>query len=139
MNPDLPAAHGRLVENVVHFCRALRKAGIKTGTAQLETTIQAVAASGFSNKTDFYYTLRSSLIVHQQDLEVFHQVFSMFWRDPEFLQEMMLQLSPALQDERVPLEASAARRRATEAFGETPRTQLLPKQETIKDLSLIHI
>ena len=136
MNPELPAADGRLVENVVHFCRALRKAGIKTGTAQLETTIQAVAASGFSNKTDFYYTLRSSLIVHQQDLEVFHQVFSMFWRDPEFLQEMMLQLSPALQDERVPLEASAARRRATEAFGETPRTQLPPKQETIKDAAL---
>ncbi|CAN0430533.1 unnamed protein product, partial [Ectocarpus sp. 13 AM-2016] len=28
---------GRLVENVVHFARALRKAGIRVGTAQVET------------------------------------------------------------------------------------------------------
>lgn len=39
---------GRLVENIVHFARALRKAGVKLGTAQVETAIRAVEAAGFA-------------------------------------------------------------------------------------------
>jgi len=134
---DPADSDGRLVENVVHFCRALRKAGVKVGTAQLETAIEAVAKSGFSNKTDFYYTLQSTLISHQQNLEVFHQVFSLFWRDPEFLQKMMYQLSPTLKDENAPAPKSAAHRRATDALGNKTDKQQPPRQqEIVKDAVL---
>jgi uncharacterized protein with von Willebrand factor type A (vWA) domain len=47
---------GRLVENILHFTQALRKAGVKVGTAQVETAIEAVAAAGFSKRVDFYHT-----------------------------------------------------------------------------------
>lgn len=130
----LPERDGRLVENVVHFCRALRKAGVRVGTAQLETAIEAVSISGFTNRTDFYYTLRSSLIAHQQNLEVFHQVFSLFWRDPDFLQKMMFQLSPTLKDDSAPADKSAAQRRATDALGNKQDNRQRPqKQEVVKD------
>jgi hypothetical protein len=44
---------GRLVENILHFTQALRKAGVKVGTAQVETAIEAVAAAGFTKSGRF--------------------------------------------------------------------------------------
>jgi uncharacterized protein with von Willebrand factor type A (vWA) domain len=76
---------GRLVENILHFTQALRKAGREVGTAQVETAIEAVEAAGFTKRVDFYHILRATLITRAEHLEVFHQVFSMFWRDPDFL------------------------------------------------------
>ena len=127
----IPAAtEGRLVENIVHFTRALRKAGIKVGTAQTETAIEAVEAAGFSNRSDFYHVLRATLINRAEDLEIFHQVFSMFWRDPDFLQSMIHMLSPQLRDESPPAPKPAAHRRAADALGEAPERPKPPKEET---------
>ncbi|MEM9974073.1 MAG: VWA domain-containing protein [Pseudomonadota bacterium] len=125
-----PGPEGRLVENVVHFTQALRKAGVKVGTAQVETAIRAVAMAGFTHRVDFYHTLRATLITRAEHLETFHQVFSMFWRDPEFLESLMHMLSPRLKDDTPPPPPGAARRRAEEALGEppTPRRQR-PKEE----------
>ncbi len=121
---------GRLVENIVHFTQALRKAGIKVGTAQVETAIRAVETAGFSHRVDFYHTLRATLITRADHLEAFHQVFSMFWRDPEFLESLMHMLSPRLKDETPPPPPGAARRRAEEALGEAPNPRAQkPKEE----------
>jgi len=107
---------GRLVENILHFCHALRKAGVKVGTAQIETAIEAVEAAGFSHRVDFYHILRATLITRAEHLEVFHQVFAMFWRDPDFLSSLMQMLSPQLEGEPDPRKPEAAQRRAEEAL-----------------------
>ena len=93
---------GRLVENIVHFARALRKAGVKLGTAQVETAIRAVEAAGFSRRVDFYYILRATMVTRADDLQIFHQVFAMFWRDPEFIESLLHMLSPKLRDDNPP-------------------------------------
>ena len=123
-------ADGRLVENIVHFVQALRKAGIKIGTAQVETAIKAVETGGFSHRVDFYHILRATLITRADHLEVYHQVFSMFWRDPEFLEGLMQMLSPRLKDDTPPPPPEAARRRAEDALGGEPPT---PKPQKPKD------
>ena len=128
---DLLGVEGKLAENIVHFTRALRKAGVKVGTAQLETAIQAVAAAGFSHKADFYYILQSTLISRAENLEVFHQVFSLFWRNPEFLEKMMFQLTPTLPDDRPPEPKSAAHRRAADALNNPADRQEIPQREEI--------
>lgn len=107
---------GRLAENIVHFTQALRKAGVKVGTGQLETAIKAVAVAGFSHRVDFYHLLRATLVTRVEDLETFHQVFSMFWRDPDFLSSMIHTMSPRLQSQEPPPDHGAARRRAEEAL-----------------------
>ena len=117
MTLQAPDHDGRLVDNIVHFTRALRKAGVRVGTGQLQTAIEAVEATGFSERTDFYHTLRATLIMRADDLEIFHQVFSMFWRDPEFLESLMHMLSPELRDDAPPAAQQAADRRAREALG----------------------
>jgi uncharacterized protein with von Willebrand factor type A (vWA) domain len=107
---------GRLVENILHFTQALRKAGVKVGTAQVETAIEAVEAAGFSKRVDFYHILRATLITRAEHLEIFHQVFSMFWRDPDFLTSLMQMLSPQLESDPGPRKPDAGQRRAEEAL-----------------------
>lgn len=110
---------GRLVDNIVHFARALRKAGIKVGSAQLTDAIRAVEATGFDKRADFHATLRATLIVRAEHLPVFDQLFSMFWRDPDYLGRMMHMLSPLLRkDEDEPEKKKTAARRAAEALSD---------------------
>ncbi|MEO0752258.1 MAG: VWA domain-containing protein [Pseudomonadota bacterium] len=138
MSDAAPTADGRLVENIVHFVQALRKAGLKVGTAQVETAIKAVETAGFSHRVDFYHILRATLITRADHLEVYHQVFSMFWRDPEFLEGLMHMLSPRLKDDTPPPPPGAARRRAEEALGGAPpkRPDPKPKEEITREALL---
>ena len=113
----LPETEGKLAENVIHFARALRKAGLKVGPAQVLSAIEAVEAAGFTQRGDFYNTLKATLTVRPNEFETFHQVFTMFWRDPEFLQKMVRSMLPLLQTvgQDAP-EVKAAQRRAEEAL-----------------------
>ncbi len=115
----LPETEGKLAENIIHFARALRKAGIKTGPAQVLSAIEAVQAAGFTQREDFYNTLKATLVCRPEQFETFHQVFTLFWRDPEFLQKMVRSMLPLLQTmgDDAP-DAKAAQRRAEEALDE---------------------
>lgn len=117
------AQDGRLVENITHFARALRKAGLKLGTAQVETAIRAVQAAGFTHRIDFYHTLRATMVTRADDLVVFHQVFALFWRDPDFLEAMINMLSPKLRDDRPPAPKPAGHKRAADALADLPARQ----------------
>ncbi|MDV7142112.1 VWA domain-containing protein [Tropicimonas sp. TH_r6] len=117
---QLDETEGRLVENIVHFARALRKAGVKLGTAQVEDAVRAVEAAGFSRKQDYYHILRATLVNRAADLQIFHQIFAMFWRDPEFLEHLIHLLSPALHREEEEKARKPAERRASDALGDTP-------------------
>ena len=77
------ATLGRLTDNIVHFAHALRRAGIPVGSAQVATAIEAVQHAGFTQKQDFYATLRAVLINRPEHLDLYHQAFYFFWRDPE--------------------------------------------------------
>ncbi|MEL7088528.1 MAG: VWA domain-containing protein, partial [Planctomycetota bacterium] len=120
-------APGHLADNLVHFVRALRHAGIRTGPAQLETAIHAVEVAGLRSKEDFYHTLRAVLITRAEDLTLFHQVFQMFWRDPDFLGRMLHLTSPKLEDKDPPPPKAAAHRRASEALQDKPEGRKPPR------------
>lgn len=130
---------GRLVENIVHFARALRKAGVKLGTAQVETAIRAVEAAGFSRRVDFYYILRATMVTRADDLQIFHQVFAMFWRDPEFIESLLHMLSPKLRDDKPPAPKPAAHRRAADAMGDLPERNPpdIPEREEVEQEALL--
>lgn len=123
---------GRLVENILHFTHALRKAGVKVGTAQVETALRAVEEVGFTRRVDFYHILRATLITRAEHLEVFHQVFSMFWRDPDFLSSLMQMLSPTLETEPERRKPDAAERRADEALSGSPQRREAPVRDEVE-------
>ena len=137
MTHRAPLPDGRLVDNIVHFARALRKAGVKVGSGQVETAIRAIEMAGFTHRNDFYHILRATLITRADHLEVYHQVFSMFWRDPEFLESLMHMLSPLLEDDAPPPDPSAAQRRAEDALGDPPRKREQKPQEEVIQQALL--
>ncbi|MGB0843983.1 MAG: vWA domain-containing protein [Alphaproteobacteria bacterium] len=116
------AAEGRLAENISYFCRALRRAGVPVGTAQLIDTVRAVQVVGFEQKADFFFTLRACLISRPEHLQVFGQVFRMFWRDPEFLEKMITNMLPTVRTAEQPQKPKAAEQRAAEALIEDQPT-----------------
>ena len=107
---------GKLAANVVHFARALRRAGLPVGPGRVTDAIRAVEAAGFSDKTDFYWTLHACFVSRPEHRAVFAQTFRLFWRDPEFLEKMMKMLSPMLQSMEEPPAPKDAERRAAEAL-----------------------
>lgn len=128
MNPLEVNTDGHLHKNIIYFARALRRAGMRIGTAQVHDAVQAVAAVGFTRKLDFYVTLRAIFVTRVEDLPLFAQTFQIFWRDPEFIQTMMQALMPMLESNEVPTKPKSAERRAQEAIiGDMGRTNSPPK------------
>jgi len=113
--PDLPE-HGKLVDNLTHFSRALRKAGLPVGPGRVMTAIEAVAAAGFTSRADFYWTLQACFVNRPEERQVFNQTFRLFWRDPRYLEHMMSLLLPAIHGTQPEQAAEAAAKRAAEAL-----------------------
>jgi len=110
--PDDP----RLVENLTHFARALRRAGLPVGPGRVLTAIEAVAAAGFSRKIDFYWVLHACFVSRPEERQVFNQVFRLFWRDPRYMEHMMSLLLPAMRGVQEEQAADAGAKRAAEAL-----------------------
>lgn len=127
--PGGPTA-GRLAENIVHFARALRRAGVAVGPAQVLDAVRAAEIAGFTRKADFYHVLRAALISRPEQFELFHQCFAMFWRDPEYLERMLHMLSPLMRsDKPPPARDKAAERRAAEALTDMAAAPARPRTE----------
>ena len=92
---------GKLAQNIVHFARALRAAGLPAGTGRALEAVRAVAASGFQEREDFYHTLAACFTSRREHRAVFDQCFYMFWRDPQLMEKMMSLMIP---DVRAPAE-----------------------------------
>lgn len=110
---------GRLVDNIIYFCRALRRAGVHVAPSQIKDLIRAVEVVGFKQKSDFFETLRACLITRPEHMAVFNQVFNLFWRDPEFPNKMMQTLLPFAQNMDEALQPKPAANRAVEAVSES--------------------
>ncbi len=114
---DLPVPQdGKLAENITHFARALRKAGLRVGTGRVVDAIRAVEVAGFSEKRDFYATLQACFVSKPEERIVFAQIFRLYWRDPQFLEHMMGLLTPMVRGVNETPKADAAERRAAEAL-----------------------
>jgi hypothetical protein len=115
--PDLPLPeHPKLVENLTHFARALRKAGLPVGPGRVLTAIEAVDAAGFTSKSDFYWTLHACFVTRPEERLVFQQVFTLFWRDPRYMDHMMSLMLPAVRGVQEEQRAADAAKRAAEAL-----------------------
>ena len=114
-NPP-PGSNGRLVENVMHFARALRGAGMAVGPGRVLDAVAALRAIGVTNRADFYWTLHAVFVGRWADREVFDQAFHLFWRNPELLQKMLSLVLPSVEGGAMP-DAREISRRLADALG----------------------
>lgn len=115
MTAALPET-GRLAENIAHFARALRRAGLPVGPGRVADAIRAVAAAGFTQREDFYWTLHAVFVSRPEHRTLFHQCFRLYWRDPQFLEHMMSFMLPSIKGVQDDRRAEAGEKRAAQAL-----------------------
>ena len=129
--PDTP----RLTENVTHFARALRKAGLPIGPGRVVDAVRALQVAGFTNRSDFYWTLHACFVNRPEHRQIYDQVFRLYWRDPRFMEHMMSMMLPAIRGVQEERSAQAAEKRAAQALlgdadRQMPDPDTIPEEET---------
>ena len=111
------ARSSRLAENIVHFARVLRHAGLPVGPGKVLAAIEAVQLVGVDRRDDVRSALAATLLDRAEQRVLFDQAFQIFWRDPKLLERMMHLLLPKVSG-RLPDEAGRgdASRRLAEAL-----------------------
>lgn len=95
--PDASALPGHLAENVMHFGRVLRNAGMPVPTDRIQLALNALQVAGLESRQDFHATLMACLLDRVEHRELFDQAFYLFWRDPDIAGRMMAMLMPRVQ------------------------------------------
>ena len=110
--------HSRLAENVVQFCRTLRRAGLPIGPGHVIDACKAVVSTGIERRDDFYTGLRSVLVADPAQFAVFDQAFHVYFRNPRLLERMMGLMLPTLEQVGADDDGEAASRRLLEAMSD---------------------
>ena len=135
MNPEATfrgrPPSGKLAENIMHFARMLRKAGLPVGPGAVVDALEAVGSGALASRQDFYWALHAVFVKrHEHDL-IFEQAFQMFWRNPKMAERLIHQL---LQQVRVPAPEAPAhpgQRRLAEAYA-TGDARRAPQPRTVE-------
>jgi uncharacterized protein len=135
---DLPE-NPKLAQNITHFIRALRRAGLPVGPGRVIDAVRAVADVGFTSRRDFYWTLHALCVTRPEHRAVFAQIFRLYWRDPRFLEHMMATLLPAMRGLNESPPAKPAEKRAAEALLDGANAPLPEMPDSTDDDSPIEI
>lgn len=113
---------GRLIENILHFARTLRAAGLPVGIGKVLDAIRAVEVVGLSRRDDFYWALHAVFVDRHDQRALFDQAFHLFWRNPELLSRMMALLLPDVRPDggMRPERSERLSRRLVEALAARP-------------------
>jgi uncharacterized protein with von Willebrand factor type A (vWA) domain len=93
-SPPSGGGEGRLADNIVHFARALRAAGIPVGPGAVLDALEAVQAAGVGTKDDFYWTLHAVFVKRHEHSIIFDQAFRIFFRKRGYLDQLMAMMLP---------------------------------------------
>jgi uncharacterized protein len=105
---------GRFADNIVHFARALRRAGVPVGPAAVVDAVRAVEIAGIAERADFYWTLHAIFVSRHDHHPIFDQAFRLFWRKRD-----LTRASPDSDDERRDEPPPPASRRVADALFES--------------------
>lgn len=88
------ARAGKMADNIVGFARTLRRAGFPMDSERVSVALESALLIGLEEKGEFRAALEATLVCRQQDLEVFHQLFETYFRNPELTQQLLAQMLP---------------------------------------------
>jgi uncharacterized protein with von Willebrand factor type A (vWA) domain len=115
-----PVGGGALADNIVHFARALRDAGVPLGPGAVLDALAAVEAAGFGDRRDFYVTLHAVFVKKHEHSLMFDQAFDIFWRRRGLIDKLIALMSPQAPTARPPRAEPGASRVADALFKSTP-------------------
>lgn len=118
-----------LTQNVMHFGRVLRQAGMPVGTDRIKLALEALQVAGLDARSDFKATLAACLIGRAEHQSLFEQAFHIFWRDPDLLGRVMAMLLPQAHSKPGTPPPPENRRLADALFPRMPSQPLAPQEE----------
>jgi len=107
---------GRLSENIMHFGRVLRAAGLPVGPRQIIDGIQAISKVGIGDRSVFYWALHATYVSSKDQHEIFDQAFHIFWKNPRLLEKMMGLILPTFKTNGSTEQPNTLNRRVQEAL-----------------------
>src|SRR5688572_16444816 len=130
------ASRGKLSENVMHFARLLRGAGLRVGPDRVVDCVRALEIAGADRREDWYWTMSAVLLSREEQRPVFDQAFRLFWRDPKLTEKMMQLLLPKTYG-RTPKPEEQQSQRLTDAlFGQRKPEESREEQRVEMDARL---
>jgi uncharacterized protein with von Willebrand factor type A (vWA) domain len=133
---DPAGPQGRLAENVMHFARLLRAAGLRVGPDRVIDCVQALEIAGADRREDWYWTMSAVLLSREEQRPIFDQAFRLFWRDPKLTEKMMQMLLPPTYG-RTPKPDEQQSQRLTDAlFGQKKPEEEREEQKVELDAKL---
>ena len=133
MLPSLEAAasRGKLAENVMHFARLLRGAGLRVGPDRVIDCVRALEIAGTDRRDDWYWTMSAVLLSREEQRPVFDQAFRIFWRDPKLAERMMQLMLPKAHG-RAPKPEEQQSQRLTDALFGQKKPEEQPEEQKVE-------
>ncbi|MEK6245101.1 MAG: VWA domain-containing protein [Pseudomonadota bacterium] len=91
---DTGGSRNALAENVMHFARLLRAAGLRLGPDRVVDCVKALELADCNRRDDWYWTMSAVFLSKEEQRPIFDQAFRIFWRDPKLVEKMMQALLP---------------------------------------------
>ena len=104
------SSQGRFADNIVHFGRVLRRAGLKIGPGAIRDAIESVDAIGVGSRDEFRTALFCNFVKRHEDKAVFDEAFDIFWRVRDFegkLIQMLSRMTPDVGEKEKPKTAAS--------------------------------
>ncbi|MBT9372367.1 VWA domain-containing protein [Rhizobium sp. CSW-27] len=132
--PPVGAGEGKLAENILHFSRVLRRAGLKTSPQATLDAVAAVEAVGIGAREEFHAALAAVFVKRREDMAVFDEAFRLFWRKRDLVEKMIQMMSPRVADSREREKPKPAAARVSDSLvgnhQRTPKREAPPQVET---------
>jgi uncharacterized protein with von Willebrand factor type A (vWA) domain len=120
-NAGRPAGAGhRIADNVVHFTRVLRAAGLAVGPDRALRALEALEVVGVSRRDDVHAALSAVMIDRHEQQAIFDAAFVAFWRDPKLMERLMYLALPKVSGRGQKEEDASVSRRLQEALSVRP-------------------
>lgn len=123
-----------LAENIAHFARALRTAGMPVGPGTVLDAVAAVEAAGIGSREDFYWTLHAVFVTKHEQSVLFRTAFEIFWKKRHLMEKLLSILMPVAPA--APGKPDPVSLRLQEAFFKQAESVPIEKPEIEVDASL---
>ncbi|MGE0803494.1 MAG: VWA domain-containing protein, partial [Lautropia sp.] len=121
------ARRHHVADNVLHFTRVLRAAGLPVGTDRALLALDALDRVGFARRDDVHAALASVMIDRREQQPIFDAAFAAFWRDPKLLERLMYLVLPKVTGRGRQEQAADRSARLQEAL--QPRPAQAPREQ----------
>jgi uncharacterized protein len=134
ISPNIIAARadgGRIAENILFFVRLLRASGLPLGPERTLAATEAVLAAGIEDQATLYWALHAVLVSRRAEHDIFDQAFHLFWRDPDYIKQLLSVMVPNMNG--LPAEKNdAVARRLAEQIMSSATSRHAPERDELR-------